>query len=118
MKIKKSITRSVQQATASLRQALLVATVDLMKQLGADSCEDVKFKNLLMMTVTKSDGDTALSIRSQTMLADTISYNEANKDQLFYLLEYNGEPGMSSTFMTIEQMMAVYEALREVVKSE
>lgn len=118
MKIKKGITKSVQEATANLRQALLVATVDLMKQLGADTCDDVKFNNLLMMTVTKSAGDTAMTIKSQTMLADTISYNDSDGKQLYYLLEYNGEPGFSSLFLTIEQMMAVYEAVREVVKSE
>lgn len=124
MRIRKSITKFVEDAKGNLRKELVEATIALMKQTGADRGSDVKFSGTVMLTQTRIMGDDAevrSNIKTRTMMADEISYNDAEREKgntPYYILRYNGHWCASSPYLDIAELLTVYEAMRQVVREE
>lgn len=117
MRIKESARKFVKEAVSGLRRTLTVETVNMLRQIGAEGGEDVKLKNLVMVTETKSEGDTAMTIKSRTFLADTVCFCDTDKkEQLYYVTYYNGDTSGTSINMSISEMLAIYEAVRQIVR--
>ena len=124
MRIKKSITKGVEDARENLRRELIEATIALMKQIGADRGSVVKFSGTVILTQTVIMGDDTevkSNIKTRTMLADEIAYNDAEREKEntpYYVLRYNGHWCASSPYLDLAELLTVYEAMRQVVREE
>ena len=124
MRIRKSITKGVEDAKANLRRELTEATIALMKQIGADRGSDVMFGSMVMLTQTRITGDdeeVRSNVKTRTLLADGISYNDEGRERgntPYYVLRYNGHWCTSSPYLDLAELTLVYEAMRQVVRRE
>lgn len=124
MRIRKSITKGVEDAKANLRRELTEATIALMKQIGADRGSDVMFGSMVMLTQTRITGDNEevrSNVKTRTLLADGISYNDEGRERgntPYYVLRYNGHWCASSPYLDLAELTLVYEAMRQVVCRE
>lgn len=100
MKINPKHNKIVEIATRELRNALVGQTIELMKLIGAKTCEDVVFDKVLILHQQRKNGQT------ETILAGRIWYNDSGQIP-FYLLELDGVYH-TSFFLSISNMQLIY----------
>ena len=108
MKIHPRHNKAVAEAGHQMRKVLTEQTIELLKLIGAEDCQDVLLNNLLIMHDRKKNGLT------ETILADRICYCD-NGSSPYYLLECNGKPTVSY-YMTLSNMETVYNEVYKVVR--
>lgn len=112
MKIKSSVGKNVNAAVANCRKVLVEETINLLKSIGAENGDDVYFKRLLLLHGHK--GNT-----TDTMVCKRIVYNEGKDNRYsFFIVSMENGVYTSSIYMSIDNLMAVYNAVREVVREE
>ena len=109
MKINKKTNERVNNAVAECRKALVESTIDLMKQIGAESGQDVLFTKTLFLFQHK--GNT-----TETIVADRIAWCDGRGERSFYLLEMDGEMHRSDMMLSLSSLMAIYKEVSKIVK--
>ena len=74
----------------------------------------MKFNNLLIITATRNRKG-GHGIETETIYADGIGYDKSSKGGQFLVLEYEGKGVVTSTFLSIDQILQVYNAVKEIV---
>lgn len=112
MKIKTKTNKRVNNAVAECRKAITESTIELLKQLGAEVGQDVVFRHTLILHNFKNE-------TSETILADRIAYMDSQKDgSQFYVTQFNDEYWGSSCFLSIDNMLRIYDEVKCLVRSE
>jgi hypothetical protein len=111
MKIKSSIGKNVSVAVSNCREVLVQETINLLKSIGAEEGQDVLLGQMLFLYQRK--GNT-----TETVVCDRIVYSEGRDGSSFYIVSMDGEMCRSSVFLTVDSMLAIYEAVRNVVRKE
>ena len=114
MKVKTSITRHVKGVTEIYRKTLIDAIIALLEQIGTQPGQTVKFNNLLILTATRNRKG-GFGIETETIYADGIGYDKSSKGGQFFGLEYEGKGVVTSTFLSIDQLLQVYNTVRKIV---
>lgn len=109
MKIHSTIGIKVLRAEEDYRKALVNATIELIKMIGAESGQDVAFNSNIYLFENKKNS-------SSVHVADMIGYCD-NKNNPYYIVYLNGEAVTSSTFLSTDNMKIIYNAVREVVRN-
>lgn len=113
MKIKPSINKRVNKAVSDCRKCLIEATIELLRQIGADHGDDVLFKKMLILYQQKKDGTT------ETIVCDRIAYCASNLEYPYLMVSMGAEgdvPYHSSHFMSISNLEIIYNEVRRVVR--
>ena len=117
MKIKSSITKKVNDSLSDFRKTLESAIIEMLKDAGVNSCEDFKL-NIPVVLSSKGKRTQYGATIYETKIADLVSYDEATIDGDAYLmLSYGDKVYESSWFMTIGDLVAVYEEVKRTIKS-
>lgn len=112
MKIKSSIGKNVGVAVTNCREVLVQETINLLKLIGAEDGQDVMLGQMLFLYQRK--GNT-----TETVVCDRISYGPDECSERFYFVSMEGDVMCrSSIFLSIDSLMAIYEAVRKVVRKE
>lgn len=112
MKIKPSIGKNVNVAVSNCREVVVNETINLLKTIGAEEGQDVLLKEMLFLYQRK--GNT-----TETVVCDRIAYGSDKCASRFYFVSMdNNEMARSSMFLTIDSLLAIYEAVRKVVREE
>lgn len=111
MKIKPSIGKNVSVAVSNCREVVVQETINLLKQIGAERGDEVTLGQILFLFQRK--GNT-----TETVVCDRIVYGEGRDGQRFYIVSMDGEMCRSDLFLSIDSLLAVYEAVRKVVREE
>lgn len=111
MKIKTKTNKRVKDAIAECREAITTSTIELLKQLGAEVGQDVVFRHTLILHNFKNE-------TSETILADRIAYMDGRNRSQFYVTQFNDEYWGSSCFLSIDNMLRIYDEVRRLVISE
>ena len=98
-------------AVANCREVLVKQTIELLKAIGAEPGQDVLLGQILFLYQRK--GNT-----TETVVCDRIGYMDGRGGSPFYIVSMNGEMCRSSVFLTIDSLLAIYEAVRKVVREE
>ena len=93
MKVKTSITKCVKEATALCRETVTEAIIGLLEQIGTQPGQTVKFDELLVLTTTRNRKG-GFGIEGLEIL-----------DPAVY----------PSTFLSIDQLLQVYNTVRKIV---
>ena len=111
MKIKPSIGKNVSVAVSNCREVLVQETINLLKSIGAEDGQDVLLRQMLFLYQRKAN-------TTETVVCDRIGYMDGRGNTPFYIVSMNGEMCRSSVFLTVDSMLAVYEAVRNVLRKE
>lgn len=111
MKIKTKTNKRVNNAVAECRNAITESTIELLKQLGAEVGQDVVFRHTLILHNFKYE-------TSETILADRIAYMDSRNGSQFYVTQFNDEYWGSSCFLSIDNMLRIYDEVKRLVLSE
>lgn len=114
MKIKPSVNNNVNAAIENCRKVIVNETIGLLKQLGAETGQDVLFKKTLILFQTKPNGT------SETILCDRVTYEDRTASPLL-LVSMGAEtytPYSSSHYMSLSNLEAIYNEVRRVVREE
>ena len=112
MKINSKINKRVNESVAECRKEITLSTIELLKQLGAEEGQDVVFRHTLILHNFKQG-------TSETILADRIAYMMDNRNGgHFYVTQFNDEYWGSSFFLSIDNMLRIYDEVKAVVRSE
>ena len=112
MKIKPSIGKNVSVAVSNCREVLVQETINLLKQIGAEDGQDVLLGQMLFLYQRK--GNT-----TETVVCDRIAYGSDTCASRFYFVSMDdNKMCQSSIFLSIDSLMAIYEAVRKVVREE
>ena len=109
MKINSKINKRVNESVADCRRVLTEATIELLKQIGAESGQDVMFGKVLIMHHFKGGN-------SETALADRIAYMEGHGDNYIITTLGNDHPA-SSFFMSLDNLQTIYNEVRNIVRN-
>ena len=114
MKVSRRITGKVNDSVANCKNALVGATVQLLKEIGARSDERITF--------TPASGTLVLQQQANqrnitTKLADSITYSDhTNRDM--YFLHYNGDCIETSDNLSLDSSLLIYNEILKVAKAE
>jgi hypothetical protein len=112
MKIKSSVGKNVNAAVANCRKVLVEENVNLLKSIGAEDGQDVLLGQMLFLYQRK--GNT-----TETVVCDRIAYGSEKCASRFYFVSIDdNKMCQSSIFLSIDSLMAIYEAVRKVVREE
>ena len=111
MKIKKSVGKNVCVAVSNCREVIIRETINMLKQIGAEDGDDVVFGQTLFLH--RSNGNTM-----ETTVCDRISYSDRRGGHPFYIVSMDGDMCLSSIFLSIDNLLAIYKAVRKVVREE
>lgn len=111
MKINPKINKRVNDSVADCRKVITEATIDLLKKLGVEVGQDVVFRHTLILHNFKNE-------TSETILADRIAYMDSRNGSQFYVTQFNDEYWGSSCFLSIDNMLRIYDEVRRLVRSE
>ena len=111
MKIKTKTNKRVNNAVAECRKAITESTIELLKQLGAEVGQDVVFHHTLILHNFKNE-------TGETILADRIAYMDSRNGSQFYVTQFNDEYWGSSCFLSIDNMLRIYDEVKRLVLSE
>ena len=111
MKINSKINKRVNESVAECRKVITEATIELLKKIGAEVGQDVVFRHTLILHNFKNE-------TSETILADSIAYMDSQKGSQFYVTQFNDEYWGSSCFLSIDNMLRIYNEVRSLVRSE
>ena len=94
------------------RNVLVQETVNLLKLLGAEPGQDVLLKEMLFLYQRKGNV-------TETVVCDRIAYNDERGGKPFYTVCIDGDRMFKlSSFLSIDSLLAIYEAVRKVVREE
>lgn len=108
MKINHKHNKIVGNAAYELRKVLVEQTIELLKLIGAEVGDDVKFDKILILHQRKNNGLT------ETIVANQLSYNDSGKAP-YYILEL-GDNLALSFFLSIDCLQVVYNEVYKVVR--
>lgn len=111
MKINRSIQKRVDKSVLECRNVIVEATIELMKNLGAESGQDVVFPKTLFLFQHK--GST-----TETIVADRIAWCDGRGDKDFYMLENDGKMHRSDLMLSLSSLIVVYKEVKKVVMAE
>ena len=111
MKIKSSIGKNVTAAMANCREVVVQETINLLKLIGAESGQDVLLGRMLFLY--QRNGNT-----TETVVCDRIAYMDGRGDPFYIVCVDGNKMSQSSLFLSIDNMQAIYEAVRKVVREE
>ena len=111
MKINSKINKRVNESVAECRKAITESTIELLKKLGAEVGQDVVFRHTLILHNFKNE-------TSETILADRIAYMDSRNGSQFYVTQFNDEYWGSSYFLSIDNMLRIYNEVKRLVRSE
>ena len=114
MKVNRKITGKVNDSVANCKNAIVGATVQLLKELGARGDEKVNFTpatNTLVLQQRVNQRNTT------TKLADAITYSD-NTNRDIYFLHYNGDCIETSDNLSLDSSLLIYNEILNVVKAE
>lgn len=112
MKIKPSIGKNVSVAVGNCREVLEQETINLLKQIGAEGGQYVLLGQILILYQRK--GNT-----TETVVCDRIVYGTDKYARRCYFVSMDdNKMCQSSVFLSIDSLMAIYEAVRNVVRKE
>ena len=99
-------------AVSNCREVLVQETINLLKQIGAEDGQDVLLGQMLFLYQRK--GNT-----TETVVCDRIAYGSDKCASRFYFVSMDdNKMCQSSIFLSIDSLMAIYEAVRKVVREE
>jgi len=111
MKIKSSIGKNVSVAVNNCREVIVKQTIELLKAIGAESGQDVSLGQMLFLYQRKCNV-------TKTMVCDRIGYMDGRGGSPFYIVSMgDNKMCQSSIFLSIDSLMAIYEAVRKVVNT-
>ena len=111
MKIKPSVNKNVSTAVSNCREVLVTETIGLLKLIGAEEGQDVILKDILFLYQRK--GNT-----TETVVCDRIASSNGRQGSSYYIVSMDGEMCRSDLFLSIDSLLAIYEAVRKVVREE
>lgn len=111
MKIKSSIGKNVTVAVGNCREVLVQQTIELLKMMGVEPGQDMLLKDILFLYQRKGN-------MTETVVCDRIAYSIGRTGTVFYIVNMDGDMCRSDVFMSIDSLLAVYEAVRKVVREE
>ena len=111
MKINSKINKRVNESVAECRKVITEATIELLKKIGAEVGQDVVFRHTLILHNFKNE-------TSETILADRIAYMDSQNGSQFYVTQFDDEYWGSSCFLSIDNMLRIYDEVRSLVRSE
>ena len=99
-------------AVSNCREVVVQETVNLLKQIGAEEGQDVLLGQMLFLYQRK--GNT-----TETVVCDRIVYGSDKCASRFYFVSTDdNKMCQSSIFLSIDSLLAIYEAVRKVVREE
>lgn len=99
-------------AVSNCREVLVQETINLLKQICAEKGQDVMLGQMLFLYQRK--GNT-----TETMVCDRIMYAEGRNGTRFYMVCVGeNEMTQSDMSLSIDSLLAIYEAVRKVVREE
>lgn len=110
MKINSKINKRVNESVAECRRVITEATIELLKKI-AEPAQDVAFDNILIMHQRYNSKTT------ETFLASRIAYMDGRGGDGFYIFRI-GERCGSSLFLSLDNLMLIYNEVKKVVKAE
>lgn len=111
MRIKASIGKNVSVAVGNCREVVVQQTIELLKTMGAPDGQDVLLGTLLFLFQRK--GNT-----TETVVCDRIAYSSGRDGTAYYIVSMLGDMCRSDLFLSLDSLLAVYEAVRKVVREE
>lgn len=114
MKVKTSITKCVKEVTELYRKTLVDAIIALLEQIGTQPGQTVKFDELLVLTAIRNRKG-GFGIETETIYADGMAYQKSSNGNQFFGLEYEDKVVVTSTFLSIDQLLQVYNTVRKIV---
>ena len=120
MKINKLITEHVTNKVKELKDTLVETTIDLLDMAFGDENVDIKLERPITLVTATTDDLGRSTISSHVV--DTISFCKPKEGsngktyQGYYILTMGERTIESSTFMNISNCMAVYEAVKTLVR--
>lgn len=113
MKINPKHNKEVNNAIHQLRMTLVKETIALMRQIGADTGDDVTFDNVLIMYQRDSG-------MMRTILCDRISFayvKNGDKDYYIVSLDYGEKKYIESSLsLSLDNMKLIYDEVYKVVR--
>ena len=109
MKINSKINKRVNESVADCRKAITEATIELLKMI-AEPGQEVVFGKVLFMHNFKGGN-------SETWLADRISYCDGRGDNDFFITNMDDDFPASSFFISLDNLIRIYEEVRKVVRN-
>lgn len=98
-------------AVSNCREVLVQETINLLKLIGAEEGQDVLLGQMLFLYQRKGNV-------TETVVCDRIAYGGDKCASRFYFVSMNGVMCRSSVFFSIDSLLAIYEAVRKVVREE
>ena len=119
MKINKLITEHVTNKVKELKNTLVETTITLLDMAFGEENVDIKLEKPITLVTATTDDFGRSTINS--LVVDTISFKKGSVrgDKTFdgyYILSMGDRTIHSSTFMNISNCMAVYEAVKTLVR--
>ena len=115
MKVSRRITGKVNDSVANCKNALVGATVQLLKEIGARSDERVTFNSAANGTLVLQQQANQRNIT--TKLADSITYSDHTSRDM-YFLHYNGDCIETSDNLSLDSSLLIYNEILKVAKAE
>lgn len=109
MKINSKINKRVNESVAECRRVITEATIELLKSIGAENGQDAYLGKTLFLFQNK--GNT-----TETIICDMIAYEDRCSNP--YLIVRHGDTYHSSLFLSIDNLLVIYDSVRAVVRSE
>ena len=112
MKVNPKTNARVKDSVNECRRALVTSIVDLLKQLGVESCEDKSLGKMLIM-------HQGYGAESRTYIADSIAYNERGKGTT-YLFLWHGDNRdcVSDLNLSLDSLQYIYKEVRKLVYAQ
>lgn len=109
MKINSKINKRVNESVAECRKVITEATIELLKSIGVENGQDASLLKTLFLFQSK--GNT-----TETVICNMIAYEDRSCNP--YIIVRHGDEYHSSFFMSIDSLLAIYDAVKAVVRSE
>ena len=111
MKINPRINKQVNESVAECRKSIVNATIALLKQLKAKPGDDVVFKHVLFLHKFKYG-------TSETRTADRICFSQREGCDSYYLTFFGDDYPASSHFLSIDNLLLIFEEVKKLVRAE
>ena len=110
MKINPKINKRVNDSVEECHKVITEATVELLKSIGAECGEDVSLRNTLFLFQNKDNNTT------KTIVFNMVAYEDRGSKP--YLIVRHGDSYHASYFMSINNLLTIFYAVKAVVRSE
>lgn len=111
MKIKPSINKNVTMAVENCHEVIVNETINLLKLIGAERGKDVPLRRVLFLF--QHNGNV-----TETVICSSIAYCDSGSTG-YYLLSMGSEnhyPYQSSDYLSLSNLLIIYEEVRRVVR--